>query len=359
MVPVWFRRKKPSAAAMLVYVNLASFGRFDTETATYEECRPSVETLAEVCDLAPATVKRALAELYGLGAVERRSVIEKGKGKRPSVYRVIFGSVEGPAPAVTLADLPTDGADMSHRDGSDLSHGFTSQNANLSHRAMAQADGSNGDGSNLSHEEEVTLTHNHEEEKINTDAQARDPLTSPAFLIDSTPSGGVLSRHTASVGDAARAFYAETKRVTEDIMNGYAGYFTRETGEQLSESERRKISVVVSGIVNERQPGDDIQRLRNAIACGLDAWTRSNSFSAKQIPDFVLMAKRSAAAPAAAPSRAQQRTQRHGEVLASVAGKSVEQLDAELEAGMRRIVEESKSLGFGSKLGNLAIGGAS
>lgn len=360
MVPVWFRRKKPSAAAMLVYVNLASFGRFDTETATYEECRPSVETLAEVCDLAPATVKRALAELYGLGAVERRSVIEKGKGKRPSVYRVIFGSVEGPAPAVTLADLPTDGADMSHRYGSDLSHGFTSQNANLSHGPMAQPDGSYGDGSNLSHEEEVTLTHNHEEEKINTDALTRatadrDPLTSPAFLIDSTPSGGVLSRHTPSTGDAARVFYAETKQVTEDIMTNYEAWILRETGETLSSAEQREISKVINGLVNDRPQGlegQDLTRFRNGIAAGLGDWSRSDSFSTKQIPAFVLRAKRSAlpAAPARQQeTKAGQRRQRLTEAVAAATG------DRDLLGALR---EQSARAGFGASAAFAAIEGS-
>src|SRR5215207_7019774 len=97
MVPAWLRRKKPSGNAVLIYVNLAAFGTWNPETGSYDECRPALATLAEESGLSTATVKRALAELYGLGAVERTVVIDVLDGQRPSVYRVLFGSVVEPS----------------------------------------------------------------------------------------------------------------------------------------------------------------------------------------------------------------------------------------------------------------------
>jgi hypothetical protein len=362
MVPAWFRRKKPSAAAMLTYVTLAGFGRFDTETAVYEECRPSVATLAEACGMAQATVKRALVELYGLGAVERRQVIESGKGQRPSVYRVIFGSVEGPEPGLVIPAEVTGGTDMSQRGGSDLSHRVTSENADLSHRSEAHTGGSNPGSSNLTHEEELNpSTHNHKEEKINTTALARvtderDPLTSPAFMLDTATSRDVWSGQTATVGDIAKAHYRQTEIITEEIMSNYVEWMLREAGEVVTDVERRDIGKVVNGLINDRPrglSGDALRKFRNGVAAGLGQWSISDSWSVKQIPGFVLRAKRGSLPKEEKPSAGAQNMQQVARNVAALAGKTAEDVDDMLEAMLRK----SHAAGFGGGAAIRAISG--
>ncbi len=101
MVPGWLLARQPSANALLLYVHLAMFGTFNPGTATYEQCRPSARTLAKGdparsypgTGLSVNTVRRALAELEDLGAVESEEAYDKRGGRLPNVYRLVFGSL--------------------------------------------------------------------------------------------------------------------------------------------------------------------------------------------------------------------------------------------------------------------------
>lgn len=96
MVPDWLRRKRPSGNALLVYVNLGSFGTWNPGTARYDECRPSLDRLVEETGLSKSTVKRAIAELLELGAIERQAQHKNDHTSLPSKYRLIFGEVVEP-----------------------------------------------------------------------------------------------------------------------------------------------------------------------------------------------------------------------------------------------------------------------
>jgi hypothetical protein len=99
MVPDWLRRRKPSGSAMLIYITLASFGTWNPGSGTYEECRPSVPTLADETDLSENTVRKALRELLDLSALTAGGVRRDERGAQlPTVYRVVFGQVVGPGP---------------------------------------------------------------------------------------------------------------------------------------------------------------------------------------------------------------------------------------------------------------------
>lgn len=110
MVPGWLLRERPSANAVLVYIHLAMHGSFNQGTATYEECRPSKRTLA-VGDpargypgtgLSESTVARALKELIGFRAIKGIPRFDPRDGSQlPTVYRLVFGSVENETPAQT------------------------------------------------------------------------------------------------------------------------------------------------------------------------------------------------------------------------------------------------------------------
>jgi hypothetical protein len=98
MVPSWFRAKRPSANALLVYVTLAAYGTFDTQAGVYAECRPRLSTIVEDSGLSESTVKRSIGELLELGAVTRRlRFADDGKTPLPTVYRVVFGELLEPS----------------------------------------------------------------------------------------------------------------------------------------------------------------------------------------------------------------------------------------------------------------------
>jgi len=97
MVPAWLLDMRPDGAELRVYCALARFGRFDTAQGVYEECRPSIATLAESAGLSESHTKRGLAGLLDKKAIERRlRVADDTKTSLPSVYRVIFGHLIGP-----------------------------------------------------------------------------------------------------------------------------------------------------------------------------------------------------------------------------------------------------------------------
>lgn len=120
MVPGWLRAAKPSANAVLVYVTLAAYGCFNTAEGVYEECRPPLALIAEDSGTSESTVKRALAELLRLKAVERTERwAEDGKTRLPSVYRVVFGVIAGPSgstggPTPPVTGEPRGGSPVTH-----------------------------------------------------------------------------------------------------------------------------------------------------------------------------------------------------------------------------------------------------
>ena len=145
MVPAWLRRKKPSGNAYAVYVTLAAFGKYNPETGTYDECRPAMATLAEECGLSESTVKRALAELYGHGAVERTTRYDAETRKHlPSIYRVVVGSLVAPDQH-TLTGDPRSTGDLVGGSTGDPTPGST---------------GDRGVGPRVTHDLEPTTTHN-------------------------------------------------------------------------------------------------------------------------------------------------------------------------------------------------------
>lgn len=98
MLPGWLLALKPSANAILIYATLATYGTFNTALGVYEECRPSIASIAADSGTSDSTVKRALAELLELRAIERTERwAEDGKTRLPSVYRVVFGAISGPS----------------------------------------------------------------------------------------------------------------------------------------------------------------------------------------------------------------------------------------------------------------------
>ncbi|WP_038843390.1 hypothetical protein, partial [Salinispora arenicola] len=109
MVPGWLLSKQPSANAVLVYLHLAMFGTFNPGSATYEQCRPSAPTLANGdpkrgypgTGLSIKTVRRALTELEGLGAIVGEAAHDARGGQLPNVYRLQFGSLHQSGGVVT------------------------------------------------------------------------------------------------------------------------------------------------------------------------------------------------------------------------------------------------------------------
>jgi hypothetical protein len=107
MVPEWLRVRKPGGAAILVYITLASFGTWNPGSARYDECRPSVPTLAEETGLGESTVRRAIKDLTQLGALEVGGVRRAANGgELPRVYRVVFGQVTAPPSQVPPPGTP-------------------------------------------------------------------------------------------------------------------------------------------------------------------------------------------------------------------------------------------------------------
>jgi hypothetical protein len=110
MIPGWLLALKPSANAVLIYATLATYGTFNTAAGVYEECRPSIATIAADSCTSDSTVKRALDELRQLRAIERTERwAEDGRTRLPSVYRVIFGAIAGPTPFTGEPTPPTTG----------------------------------------------------------------------------------------------------------------------------------------------------------------------------------------------------------------------------------------------------------
>jgi hypothetical protein len=99
MVPSWFLDRHPSGTALLAYVALASFGTFNPGTGRYEECRPSIPTLAERAGISQSQLRRGLAECVDLGAVESGGARKGSNGSPlPTIYRVVFGNLVAPDP---------------------------------------------------------------------------------------------------------------------------------------------------------------------------------------------------------------------------------------------------------------------
>lgn len=123
LLPGWLLALKPSANAVLVYATLATYGTFNTAAGAYEECRPTIATMAADSGTSDSTVKRALGELLGLKAVERTERwAEDGKTRLPSVYRVIFGALVGPSEPSGSTGEPTPQATGEPRVGSPVTH---------------------------------------------------------------------------------------------------------------------------------------------------------------------------------------------------------------------------------------------
>jgi len=363
MVPAWLRRRRPSGNALIAYVTLASFGTFNPDTGAYDECRPSLATMAEECGLLERTLQRGITELIGYGAVERTVVVDPIKGRQPSIYRVIFGHLEGPRQVTTEQIVNADAGEASQVTDPLTSETVTGDAREVSVLTLGRCQDRRGGGV-TGDVEPRTPTTNNPETKKNTNTrervhtEARDPLTSPAFLIDTPAPVGVLSGHTATSGDLARGHYDETRRVTTEIMAGYSEWLMGETGEELSKAEELKISNAVNGLLNDRPKGLDdagMTKLRNAIVAGLGNWSRSNSFSVNQLPDFVLLAKRRTITPEAAPNKAQQRHEQNREVVRNVArsvagmGRKFTKEDAEMllqrASGLGVAVTEQRAIG--------------
>jgi hypothetical protein len=303
MVPAWLRRKKPSGNAVLVYVNLAAFGTFSPETGVYEECRPSVARLAEECGLSLSPTKRALAELYGLGAVERRACFDDEGGRAPSIYRVRFGTlVEAPGPQGDQGGGPLEDQAPEQQKPAGGPGGW--------------AAGDPGDRPLVNQNLEPSTKKN-----INT-GDARDPLA--------PSTGGVLSGYTTTVNER-----------TDDLMSRWATWCDAE-GIMIDREESRLLRREVHRMVADALTRPDtFDRALRSLAAGMAAWSRK-PYPAYRLSSFV----REASAPAAEPatkSRAMDRRERNLGLLSSMANMTREQAN--------------NALGW-TKPGNLAIEGA-
>lgn len=104
MIPAWLAWKQPSGNAVLVYLHLALFGKFNTAYGVYEECRPSRETLANGgklrektgypgTGLSVATIDRALAELKKLGAaIPHQRWDDANGGQLPTIWTLQYNA---------------------------------------------------------------------------------------------------------------------------------------------------------------------------------------------------------------------------------------------------------------------------
>lgn len=97
MFPEWLRAQKPEPAEVVAYLALAAFGTFNPSTGKYDECRPSIPTLADETGLSENTLRKAIRSLLGRGALEAggKRYDERG-GQLPTIYRVVFGVVTPP-----------------------------------------------------------------------------------------------------------------------------------------------------------------------------------------------------------------------------------------------------------------------
>jgi len=90
MVPLWLLEKRVSGNAVIVYALLASYGHFSTGDLKYIECRPAMSTLVKRAGLSEMTVRRAVDELMGVGALVRHRRTGPNGADVPSMYEVIF-----------------------------------------------------------------------------------------------------------------------------------------------------------------------------------------------------------------------------------------------------------------------------
>ena len=306
MVPAWLRRKKPSGNALLVYVNLAAFGAWNPETGAYEECRPALASLADECGLSPATTKRALAELYGLGAVERRAVWGAEDNRRlPSIYRVIFGAVV--EPSEVPAETP--GSPVSQHPSSPVSQGADLHK--LTHEPDPQLTREPPPSSPVSQNQEPSTKN-----KINTrDARARAREAQPALLaeiVDSPPRDVVWSGHTS-----LEEYQRRVAEAVEMIMQGWRSWADQRGVTIARDTEanaQRQVHQIVADAA--RRPGDLTPTMRN-VWRGLVAWS-AESYPAWRIPDFVRKASAAGLTPAerGAPSKGERQRANIAEALA-------------------------------------------
>lgn len=97
MFPEWLRAQRPDPAEVVVYLGLAAHGKFNPATGRYDECRPSIPTLAEEIGLSENTVRKAIRSLLGRGALEAGGKRYDERGSQlPTVYRVVFGMLTPP-----------------------------------------------------------------------------------------------------------------------------------------------------------------------------------------------------------------------------------------------------------------------
>lgn len=103
MIPAWLAWKQPTGNAVLVYLHLALFGRFNTMTGVYEQCRPSKPTLANGgklkektgypgTGLSVATIERALVELRDLGAATPHVRYDHDGGQAPTEWTLHYNA---------------------------------------------------------------------------------------------------------------------------------------------------------------------------------------------------------------------------------------------------------------------------
>lgn len=206
MVPEWFRRKKPSGNAVLVYVTLASYGSFRTASGTYEDCRPTRATMAEDTELSESSVKRAVDELLAMKAIERRERRGDNGVSLPSVYRVHFGDLtelEG-----STSEPPPQGEGATH----EPPEGST-------HEPLR--------GSPVTRNQEPS-THNQHQEELPPQQAAPDAGMILADWIDYCQSGG-LTLPKRTIGRYA----AEIKRLLDE------GFGANHIKNALAEMRRR------------------------------------------------------------------------------------------------------------------------
>lgn len=96
MVPQWLANLQPTANAMKAYVHLALRGTFKQGLGVYEECRPSMKTLAGEMKVSEPTARRAVDELVEIGAATRRQRWADDGSQLPSVYSLHFGILMPP-----------------------------------------------------------------------------------------------------------------------------------------------------------------------------------------------------------------------------------------------------------------------
>jgi hypothetical protein len=308
-----------------------------------------LETLAEECECSERTTIRHLNALKAAGFIVR---VRRMRGfVRTSDYTILAVDGAGPRPFTEAEALLADA--LGSVDDNLTSTGPTSEHAILSPTVddtLTPTGTCHPEPPNMTrvapaeHDTGVTCvpyvgtTSNYEPQQ---ELPAPRDDFSPAFLLDEMISGGVSSGNTPTLEE----FRKSVRATTEEIM----GAWQKWVGKRLPSV----VVVEVSKIVN-RCLADGVER--RTIANGLTDWTEAGMIAPKyRLPDAIA-ARASAAvrrAPEARPSAAEVRTQRHGAALVSVAGKTVEQLDAELEATMQGLVDRAKSLGSGA---TLAIG---